>query len=152
MDCEVCGRRPAEYIVLLEGARLGACHGCGRDAKKLYIIREEKGKLEKTIEPLAARDAEEELIDGYGRIIRQAREKANLSRRQLGMKIGEKENYLEAIEQERVKPTLATVKKLEKQLSIRLMEKEPAATVAAEYGNHQGKEITLGDFVAQKKK
>jgi ribosome-binding protein aMBF1 (putative translation factor) len=64
------------------------------------------------------------------------------------MKIGEKENYLEAIEQERVKPTLATAKKLEKFLGIKLIEKEVESGIG-DLPSVKGGGATLGDMLTQ---
>ncbi|HLC69150.1 MAG TPA: multiprotein-bridging factor 1 family protein [Candidatus Bilamarchaeaceae archaeon] len=149
MQCEMCGRHEATAIALIEGAKLATCPPCSRHGTVLFTLREEKG--ETMPRPFGPQKTEAEIVEGYGKTIRAAREKAGLTRLQLGQKIGEKENYLEAIEQGRVKPTLATAKKLEKFLEITLIETdaEGAGTLPSTGANVAP---TLGDLLSQNKK
>lgn len=148
MQCDVCGRAEADYIVSLEGAKVSACARCSKHGKMLYKLKEDEPD-----QPVASprQRAEEEIVENYAKLIRSAREKADLTRLQLGQKIGEKENYLEAIEQGRVRPTLVTAKKLEKELSITLIEREVLSGVV-DTSTSGSKELTLGDVLSTQKK
>lgn len=144
----MCGRNEAVNIVSVEGAKLSACSACSRHGKILFRLG---GEGAVRLPATQMQTGEEELVDDYARRIHHSREKAGLTRLQLGQKIGERENYLEAIEQGRVRPTLATVKKLEKFLGIKLMEKEPERGVG-ELSVQKGGGVTLGDLLANPKK
>ena len=40
MDCEICGSEEAEYLVLVEGARLSLCRNCsdsGKVVRPLFV-------------------------------------------------------------------------------------------------------------------
>lgn len=62
-----------------------------------------------------------EFVDGYGEIIRKAREKLGLTREELGALIQDKASVIKKIENEELKPTIELAKKLEKVLKVKIL-------------------------------
>ena len=151
LSCDICGRTPIKAQILLEGAKLLACARCAKSGKILhYFADDEEAKRPHSMSapPPKSIGEEEEIVDGFGEIIRKARQKRNLTIEELGLKIQEKANFLHAIETERLKPTTSVAKKLEKELGIKLVEKSSGAVNPANLsgGKAEFKEPTLGDF------
>ncbi|MHA1771187.1 MAG: multiprotein bridging factor aMBF1 [Candidatus Thorarchaeota archaeon] len=91
------------------------------------------------------------LIEDYATVIRRARQKVGLTQEQLAQRIGEKFSTLQGIEAGRLKPTKKTIRGLERELKISLL--EPVGPVpiktTADVGSHGP---TLGDVVKVKRK
>ena len=62
-----------------------------------------------------------EFIEGYGRMVREARERLGLTREELGAQIQEKATLIKKIENEEMRPPLQIARKLEKALRIRIV-------------------------------
>ena len=92
-----------------------------------------------------------ELIEDYAKIIRSARQKKNLSQEDLAQKIGERISTLQSIESGRLKPTGKTIRGLERELDISLLEAVGTVPIKASRGA-SGTGPTLGDRVIVKKK
>ncbi|MBE0525661.1 MAG: TIGR00270 family protein [Candidatus Thorarchaeota archaeon] len=93
-----------------------------------------------------------ELIEDYAKIIRSARQKKNMSQDELAQRVGESISTLKSIESGRQKPTEKTIRGLERELEISLL--EPLGTVPIKAGKVQTGIAgpTLGDRVIVKKK
>lgn len=92
-----------------------------------------------------------ELIEDYARVILAARQKKGISQDELAQKIGESISTLKAIEAGRQKPTEKTIRGLERELDISLL--EPLGTVPIKTSSgHTDTGPTLGDRVVVKRK
>ncbi len=93
-----------------------------------------------------------ELIEDFAKTIRSARQKKNMSQDELAQKIGESVSTLKSVESGRQKPTEKTIRGLERELEISLL--EPLGTVPIKVGKTQlgAAGPTLGDRVIVKKK
>ena len=92
-----------------------------------------------------------ELIEDYAKAIRAARQKKHLSQEELAQKIGERISTLQSIESGRLKPTGKTIRGLERELEISLL--EPVGTVPIKVSKGKGGAgPTLGDRVVVKRK
>jgi putative transcription factor len=153
LTCEICGNRDATVIVLIEGAKLAACSQCSRGGKILFRLDTEEGSREIVMKARSVAPIEsDEVVENYAVLLKTAREKKGLLLEELAKKIGEKEGYLHAIEQGRMRPTLPTAKKLEKELKVRLIQKVSEESVPlSEIKNPAYSEPTLGDLVETKK-
>ena len=151
LSCDICGATPIRAQILLEGAKLLACGRCARSGKILqYFDDEEEAERPHIMSapPPKSIGREDEIVEGFGGIIHKARQKKNLTIEQLGLNIQEKANFLHAIETERLKPTVAVAKKLEKELGIKLIESSSDGLGPANpnLGKKGFSEPTLGDF------
>lgn len=93
-----------------------------------------------------------ELVEDYAKIIRSARQKKNMSQDELAQRVGESISTLKSIESGRQKPTEKTIRGLERELEISLL--ESLGTVPIKAGKMQDGIVgpTLGDRVIVKKK
>ncbi|MFX1559174.1 MAG: multiprotein bridging factor aMBF1 [Promethearchaeota archaeon] len=92
-----------------------------------------------------------ELIENYAKTIRAARQRKHLSQEELAQKIGERISTLQSIEAGRLKPTGKTIRGLERELEISLLEPVGAVPIKTSKGK-TGAGPTLGDRVVVKRK
>ncbi len=155
MDCEICGKREAFCLVYLEGAEIGACAPCARGGKVIHYFENHKigaGEAGSGTPHFSPKPkSEEEIVEGYGKKIRDARVKSGIGLEELGMKIAEKANYLDHIEREDMLPSLAIARKLEKFFGIRLVETETNAQHEMKFAGGK-RELTLIDVVEIERK
>jgi len=153
LSCDICGNTPIRAQILLEGAKLLACARCMKSGKIIHLFSDEEsaGGILKArpayLPPSAATD--EEIVENWGAVIRKARQKANLTIEELASRISERANYMHAIENGRIMPTLETAKKIEKELKIKLIEKPEAGGSANLSAAKSFKEPTLEDMLEQ---
>jgi putative transcription factor len=132
MECEICGRREAVCIVELEGAKLNACAGCARGGKiEFRYAPDHPPKSDDVYTPPPRTRSEEAIVDGYGKLIRNAREKTGLTAEALGQKLNERASYIEHVEKEQLLPSITLARKLEKSLKIQIVVTEQVATEPA---------------------
>ena len=145
-DCEICGKEmKEEYEIELEGAHLTVCEDCsrGKPAQKRENVQHV------TSYHRDFGDSEQdEVVEGYGAIMRRARESAGMSLKELGEKINEKESILSRIEWEKTTPPDSIARKLEKELGIKIIQKKPA--VKRTSATSQAREATLAYFIEKK--
>jgi putative transcription factor len=91
------------------------------------------------------------LVENYAELIRNARQKAKMSQDVLAQKVGERVSTLQAIESGRLKPTKKTLRGLERELEISLLEPIDSVPIKPTTGGRSG-EPTLGDRVIIKRK
>ncbi|MFZ5500951.1 MAG: helix-turn-helix domain-containing protein, partial [Candidatus Micrarchaeota archaeon] len=127
-----------------------ACGRCMRSGKILHRFDDE-GSVEAKPPPMTVGGGEE-IIEGYGKIIRAAREKAGIPTSVVAERIKEKENYIKAIEQGRFMPTIEVARKLEKELNIKLVEKVEKTVAPSVSGKAGFAPPTLADMIEPKKK
>lgn len=156
LSCDICGRPEAKAVVLIEGAKMVACGRCAYSNKVLYRLDEdEEGRtIELKPSKRGRMEESEEVIEGYGKAIKKARERMGVKIAVIAEKINEKASYLDAIENERLTPTFLVARKLEKELGIKLIQKvveEVPGSTTLKSGKFS--EPTLADaLVVQKKK
>ena len=164
--CEVCGREivgPA-YLALIEGAELVVCAECTRYAKWFKKLGRRIGPGPARPRPrpsparqrealaragIRIREAEElELVEDFGRKVREAREAKGLTQEELGRMVGEKASVISRIESGRMAPDLVLARKLEHALGIKLLVRaREGATVRARRASRQEVSLTLGDIL-----
>ena len=118
--CQVCGK-PAEDEAFLEGARVWLCGKCLRFGKAVAKPRPVPA-AHAAVGP--ARFGEVGVVDGFGGIIRKAREGRRISLPDLAKKIFVNEKELAKIEREELTPAEGVARKLERELGIKLLQTE----------------------------
>jgi len=91
------------------------------------------------------------LIEDYAQAIRGARQKRNLSQDELAQKVGERVSTLQGIETGRLKPIKKTIRGLERELEISLLESIGPVPIKSSRVTSGGSP-TLGDVVRIKRK
>ena len=147
-DCELCGRQTEiAYVALVEDVELRVCPKCAKGKK--IISSEGRGRAQKGATAAKAEKGDEPaLIEDYGRTIKEARERLKMPLKVLAEMINEKETFLNRVEAQRTTPPEALVRKLEKTLSIKLIEQEKIGE--SRRPGIKGEKATLGDFIGTK--
>ena len=174
VDCDICGKKGVAFIIAVEGAKMAVCPRCAYHGKILHSL----GTGEKEEEAPAKMDystpkqfrMEEEIVDGYGRKIRRAREAVKIAYEEvneygkkekktrgmtieeLAKKVNEKASWLDRVENERMEPNPAEAKKLEKALGIKLVEKVEISVTPMPKSGGKNTELTLFDMMEMQKK
>ncbi|OGS47479.1 MAG: TIGR00270 family protein [Euryarchaeota archaeon RBG_16_67_27] len=158
MICELCGAEvPRTKNVAIESTVLSVCASCAKfgDEVMTPVVRRTSmppviaQRLEARSRRLTPRDVyaqggEEELADDFSARIRRAREERGWKQADLGAKINEKVSVIAKLESSTITPGDALVRKLERELGIRL--KERVQPIAAKKQSASAA-LTLGDLV-----
>ena len=177
-SCELCGRNMKGHgrNVTVEGANMSVCPQCATrfgsqpastGSRPPSVPRTRPswvGGPEKSTPTQPRRSSapkpkprsgvlidDMELIEDYDKAIRAARQKKHLSQEELAQKIGERISTLQSIESGRLKPIGKTIRGLERELEISLLEPVGTAPIKVSKGK-TGAGPTLGDRVIVKRK
>lgn len=167
MICEMCGTDKNKLLLTeVEGALMKVCPDCAKFGKGKKESNDLGGSsdvggivsggpinkmpsLRRPGMPYSRdtfdRMGDDELVEGYGKVIRQSREALHMSQEDLAHKMNEKRSIIAKLESSNMIPTDALVKKLEKALSIKLTEKYEARSQTMKL--KEGRGVTLGDLV-----
>lgn len=119
MECVICGKNISGLVkVELDGAIVEVCSECQKFGSR--TIRQPSYQITKRA--IKIPNAETQLVESYGYKIKQAREKMGMKRFQLAHNINEKESLIRRVEEQRMEPDDALVKKIEMALKIDLTE------------------------------
>ena len=158
MYCDLCGKETNKlYKINLENTVVFACSDCRSFGKTIASV----DKLRKSppqnlnLKSRNSKKSEKEetteiIIDGYGKIIHEAREKKDIAPKDFAKLLGIKESLLLKIESSHYEPTIKVAKRIENLLSITLVNKIKNASVAK--NRTKDADVTLGDFVKIKKR
>lgn len=126
MQCEICGQETGKLkTVMLDGTEMKACENCAKFGIEKEKPLEHARKIEfERQERIESNDFESEsgLKPSFGRIIQGARQRKNLTFEELGKKIFESPSVLKRVESEKMVPEPKLIKKLEKELELKLTE------------------------------
>lgn len=150
MKCEICGREANLRKVIVEGVEMMVCSGCSKYGATLKDNKKPIVKPKKKSAPYSKdvfKDMALELITNWGKTIKKAREQKNLTREELGAKVSEKTITIAKIENEELRPTDQTVRKIERELNISLFQKVEGTMI--KHGKSTG--LTLGDLLKNAK-
>ena len=169
MDCEVCGSQifGRAYSVVIDSAKLLVCSECSKSNSsrtkyepKILKVSPKKKTPVRSVRPRMKTSSSQQrfmlensvIVKGYGKRIRQGREKLGLTHKELSRKIGEKISLLQKLETEKMTPELALAKKLESNLKIKILESPTITQVGEEVLTHKPTTLTLGDVVVVQKR
>ena len=158
MICELCGAEvPRTKNVAIEGTVLAVCTNCAKFGDEVMtpvvrrssmppVIAERLEARQRRLTPrdVYAQGGTEELADDFPAKIRRAREERGWKQADLGAKINEKVSVIAKLESGAMTPGDVLVRKLEKELGIRLKERvEPVASKK----QTASPTLTLGDLI-----
>jgi len=163
MLCELCGKEGGvTKPVFIEGTKLHVCQNCMRfgeeyraqgaagkqagPAPSASVIEERLQKREKRMQTkdVYANTQSVELVDDYGRVIREARTAKGMDVEQFAASINEKKGIIAKVEANNLIPDEKLMRKIEKALNIKLTE-----TVMSSGGANKapGAKMTLENFI-----
>ncbi|MEM3341667.1 MAG: multiprotein bridging factor aMBF1 [Thermoplasmata archaeon] len=163
MNCEMCGSPGHLTPVSIEGTLLNVCSKCakyGTPVSKNEVAKyaPPSERVQKALESRAKKSqskdvfsnaGEEELVSDFAERILRARQLKGWSQEEFAKKLNEKQSVISKIEGGDMVPPDELVKKIEKLLGIKLMEKPSYARVQTA---STARGMTLGDFLIQAKK
>jgi len=140
MRCEVCGREihGQPYYRIIEGGKLTVCGQCSKFSNQEWDPKAPKARKRPTrrrsAQPSRRRRSDIEtaesleLVDDYGMIIKKARQKKGMTVEDFAKKISEKESVVKKLEKEDMNPPLNLVRKIQRELSINILEEAERGT------------------------
>jgi putative transcription factor len=155
MRCEICGKNITGSPVRtkIESSIMNTCKECSKFGKIQKEPPKPRGHARRV--PQARRTYKSqrpsyEVVEDYGKIIRNGREKKKWSREDLGAKINEKVSVVNRMESGRMVPDLKLARKIERILNIVLLEKTDD-TALEDMGETDHRGATIGDIARIKK-
>ena len=136
------------YVVNVEDVELRVCAKCAQ-GKKVIATQSYPTSPGKKMPARRVKEEDQTLVEDYGNVIRKAREGMKLPLKVLAEMLNEKETLLARIEQQGTLPTVELTKKLEKALSIKLIENPESQSSGSAAGSRKAG-ATLGEFIDQK--
>ncbi len=167
LQCEVCGREiiGKPHRVIIEGAKMITCSECAKlgsdywtpeprtlkpktPTRKVFKSTAKVSSLRRrsSVAPTSIYEGME-VVEGYGLIVKRARESLGLTPEDLGKRIGEKESVIKKIESEKIMPDIRLATKLEHALRIKLLTKVSEAEEKIPITTKPTRTITLGEIV-----
>jgi len=164
MQCEVCGQpifgKP--HRVIIERAKMVTCSRCAElgsaewepePASRDWSAKKGSGAARTTffIKKRGTAKVSEDIAvaEGFGSLVRRAREKMGLSHEDLGRKVAEKVSVIKKIESEKMVPDQRVAEKLEHTLGIKLL--VPLVVPKVSFPSAPtSKTVTLGEIVKLK--
>ena len=157
MQCELCGRTCDCKAATIDGVMMMLCPNCIKHGEVVQMPKApaniQKPLLDRIKKPPVKdiyKDMNKELVSGWNKLIKKAREKKGLTREELGFKIGERTVTISKIENGDLRPSDKMIEKLEKELGINLVE-DISKTSSKLGSSGTGNRLTLGDFIKSKK-
>lgn len=168
MRCEVCGGqiygKPRK--ALIEGAKMLVCHECAK-LGSVHFEPEVKSSLPSYVSVSRTRRAPQaatlshrrrttsitedfEIKEGFGSLVRRARERLGLSQEDLGKKMGEKVSILKKIEVEKISPDRRLARKLEHVLKVELLVPPKDYEISEDFSSPHPSGVTLGEIAELK--
>jgi putative transcription factor len=161
-SCELCGKKPSRYNCEIEGTMMHVCEDCAKfggvkGKSNARIVVQESKKPE-------YKDPEYIFVQGYGLIVKNAREKLNLKQEDFAKQINEHKSLIHQVEIEHIKPNILLARKLERALHIKIVEEVKSEKYESEEesktlnatgklaNKSKGEGLTLGDMINVRKK
>ena len=147
----MCGKKDISFVASIEGTELNVCSDCakfGKITRRIMPAEVQQIKIKK-IEKEPEEEIIENIVEGYGKLIKEAREKLGLNQEDFGKKVNEKVSVIHSLESEHHEPNIDLAKKLEKLLKIKLVKEEKLEKVS--FGKSVSGQITIGDIIKIKK-
>ena len=161
-SCEICGNSGNTKLCYYAGTKLQICPNCmnkmGVSAVPNYLQNSppknkksssKSGYSRKISSSNNVMRQSEDLIQGFSKIITEARNKNGFTKEQLAAKISEKVSVIKRIEQG-IRPNDKVIKKIEKCLKIKLMQKH-SHIGHSRINSGSDKGFTMGDFFGKQR-
>lgn len=146
--CEMCGKDSDLVNAVIEQVELKVCPGCAR-----FGMVQESRELPQLFQNRKAEHKEPglKINSNYASLLRQARERQGLTQEDFAKSLQERESIVAKWEQGRMQPSVEVARKLEKLLSISLIE-EDIELPEVKKKSSAADGFTLGDFIKVRKK
>lgn len=143
MSCDICGKTSPTSLTRIEGVAYQACEACARHGEPIKTVTRRKRA--------SAHNPDEHLVlrADAPKILRDARSLSGKTQSELAKQLGVKESVWQAWESGSRSPTISLARRVEKHLSISLLEEDTNEQVNQPVRSGGGG-ITIGDLLKKK--
>jgi len=141
-ECGICGKRESKMLAVVEGIVLTVCSDCSQYGKVVEVKEEPRIK---TQVKKSYSEIEEFIVKDYAMKIQKARERLQLTQKELAQKINEKESLIHHVESGKLEPSFDVARKIERMLKITLIELQEGEE--KKNTNFKDSSLTLGDLL-----
>ena len=111
--CEMCGDEANLVTAIVEGSMLNVCGRC-KNFGDIIEVKKERGDETAVPRKVYIDRPEEIIVENYGNLIKETREKLGMKQEDLASKINEKISVIHSLESGHMKPSIALAIKLQK--------------------------------------
>ena len=147
MGCNLCGYSGELSNAQIEGTIMEVCKKCLKYG--VLIGKKRDFNIEKIAKPKLRIEPVVLLKENYNLLIKELREKLNLTQEDLAKKLNEKLSLIHKIENKELEPNENTINKLETFFRIKLTETYEENKIKFDFKNSS---LTIGDLLKFKKK
>ncbi|MBT3405744.1 TIGR00270 family protein [Candidatus Woesearchaeota archaeon] len=152
-SCDMCGKEGNITKSIVEGTEMEVCQGCAKFGKSPAPKAKFKPKFHNKprVRSPIPRDQENlKIVENYAEVIKSKREKMDITQEQLAKKVFEKESIVTKMESGHFKPSIRLARKLQKLLTVKLIEKDEAKKVDVKSARNNSGVLTIGDLLKKK--
>ncbi len=152
-NCDMCGKND-EFLVSaeIEGTILNVCRSCsryGKIIKRPHKVNAYQKKGAFKGRPEQKKEIIQSIVQDYSKLIKDKREALGLKQKEMAIRLAERESLLQKIETGQIRPSLKLARKLEKQLSIVLVEQKEV-DMDIDKKKSRSDPLTIGDMIKLK--
>lgn len=144
MACELCGKKEDFSKAIVEGTEMTVCSGCAKFGKIVKKLHPSSQSIKSTVSQQVKKELIEDFVEDYDQIIKQKREKMNLTQKEFAKLLNIDENWISKIETKALKPTLELGRRIEKLLKVRLIETVQEGIAEPKKNSNV---LTIGDVI-----
>lgn len=151
MNCEMCGSENVLFKTLIEQSELNVCKECSKYGKVISQVKtetEKKQRKEYRVTTFPDKELIQIIASDYAERIKKKREELGLKQKEFAKKLNEKESLIHKIETSQFEPNIMLARKIEKFLSISLIEQYEEEHNKTE--KLKTSTFTIGDFINKK--
>ncbi len=145
--CEMCGQDGALKRTKVEGATLDLCEDCQEFGE--VVDRSASSSPSTRTSTGTTPTPDEDVLPGYGKRVKQARESRSLSVEELAGELKEKESVVRRVESEKLTPDRTLARKFERELDIDIYGAPPEGGTGSSSSDDGGQ--TIGDVADVKR-
>mgnify|MGYP001558703136 CR=1 FL=1 len=143
----MCGKDSGLVNAVIEQVEIKVCSGCAR----FGTVRESNELPQFRSRKAEHKEPGLKIVSNYASLLRQSRERQGLTQEDFAKLLQERESIVAKWEQGRMQPSVEIARKLEKLLSISLIEEDIELSVVNKKSSASDG-FTLGDFIKVRKK
>lgn len=120
--CEICGKKAKLREAIVEGSVVSVCDDCLSFGKAVPLQGKKADVTPRVPRKIEVEREMELVVSNYSDIIKQGRERMDLTQEEFAKKLSERESVIHSLESGKLKPSLALARKLERFLGVKLIE------------------------------
>lgn len=157
-NCDMCGKELEKeklVLALVEGVEMDVCPGCakfGKIIRRVQKIIEKPKQLQKPKLSKPRQETIQVIVNNYGKLVRERRQRMGLKQEELAKKISEKASIVQKIETEQFRLSIALARRLESFLGLKLVEQHVEKSQNISLPQTKRDRFTMADFIKVRKK